>query len=73
MPVSIRSRTPVRRNRRRSSPAASRVNVRASVWPGSAVPIATRWAMRLVRTRVLPDPAPAMTATSVDGVVTAAT
>ena len=49
-----------------------RVNVRASVWRASAVPVATRWAMRRVSTRVLPDPAPAMTATSVDGVVTAA-
>ena len=61
-----------RRSRRRSSPAASRVNVRASVWRASAVPVAMRWAMRRVSTVVLPEPAPAMMATSVDGVVTAA-
>ena len=71
-PASTWSRTPLRRSRRRSSPAASRVNVRASVWRASAVPMAMRWAIRVVSTRVLPEPAPAMTATSVDGVVTAA-
>src|SRR5215216_6782565 len=73
VPASTWSRTPDRRSRRRSSPAASRVKVRARVWRASAVPIAMRWAMRRVSTRVLPEPAPAMTATSLDGVVTAAT
>ena len=34
--------------------------------------MAMRWAMRRRQHRVLPEPAPAMTATSVDGVVTAA-
>ena len=38
VPASTWSRTPERRSRRRSSPAASRVNVRASVWRASAVP-----------------------------------
>ena len=32
-----------------------------------------RWAIRVVNTLVLPDPAPAITATTVEGVVTAAT
>ena len=62
---------PSRRSRRRSSPAASRVNVSTSVCRPAAVPAAMRQATRRVSTRVLPEPAPAITATSEEGVVTA--
>ncbi len=41
-----------------SSPAALRVNVTASTWRGSIAPSRTCHAMRRVRTRVLPEPAP---------------
>ena len=69
VPAVTRPATPSRGSRRRSSPAASRVNVSTSVCDSSAVPVATRYATRRVSTRVLPDPAPATTATSCDSVV----
>ena len=45
--------------RPRISSAALLVNVTASTSFGCASPLPTRWAMRLVMTRVLPEPAPA--------------
>ncbi len=45
----------------RISSAALFVNVIARISDGSAWPVATRWATRWVRTRVLPEPAPAST------------
>ena len=71
VPAVHRPCRPSRGSRRRSSPAASRVNVSTTVWASSAVPAATRYATRRVSTRVLPEPAPAITATSIDSVVTA--
>jgi hypothetical protein len=44
----------------RISAAALLVKVMARISPGRARRVAMRWAMRRVRTRVLPDPAPAM-------------
>ena len=46
--------------RLRISSAALLVNVMARIPHGGASPVAMRWAMRRVSTRVLPDPAPAM-------------
>ena len=46
--------------RERISSAALLVNVMARIPHGGASPVARRWAMRRVRTRVLPEPAPAM-------------
>src|SRR5215207_6373105 len=45
--------------RSRISWAALLVNVIARISPGAACPVPTRWAIRWVRTRVLPEPAPA--------------
>ena len=45
--------------RSRISAAALLVKVMASTWPGCTPRAASRWAMRWVSTRVLPDPAPA--------------
>ena len=44
----------------RISPAALLVKVMARMPHGGASPVASRWAMRRVSTRVLPEPAPAM-------------
>ena len=44
----------------RISPAALLVKVMARMPHGGASPVAMRWAMRRVSTRVLPEPAPAM-------------
>ena len=41
------------------SPAALLVKVIARIWPGWTPRSASRWAMRCVSTRVLPEPAPA--------------
>ena len=46
--------------RSRISAAALFVKVMARIWPALAWPVASKYAMRCVRTRVLPDPAPAM-------------
>src|SRR5690606_34763395 len=51
---------------------ARRVNVSTSTRAGSTPPTSTRWATRRVRTRVLPDPAPATTARRRAGSTTAA-
>ena len=45
--------------RSRISAAALLVKVIARISPGSASPARSRWAMRRVSTRVLPEPAPA--------------
>ena len=45
--------------RRRISSAALLVKVMARICQGAASPVAMRWAMRRVSTRVLPEPAPA--------------
>src|SRR5918997_151733 len=45
--------------RSRISCAALLVNVMARISPGRACPVPTRWAIRCVSTRVLPEPAPA--------------
>src|SRR4051794_41148104 len=45
--------------RSRISCAALLVKVIARIWPGCTAPDATRWAIRCVSTRVLPEPAPA--------------
>ena len=47
--------------RRRISSAALLVKVMARISHGAASPVASRWAMRRVSTRVLPEPAPATT------------
>ena len=58
MPAVTAGRTASRSRRTRSSPAALRVNVTAIVCPGSIDPVAACHAIRRVRTRVLPAPAP---------------
>jgi len=50
-------------SRSRISPAALFVNVIARISCGFTPTAATRWAMRYVRTRVFPEPAPATTST----------
>ena len=45
--------------RRRISSAALLVKVMARICQGAASPVAIRWAIRRVSTRVLPEPAPA--------------
>ena len=45
--------------RERISSAALLVKVMARICEGAASPVAIRWAMRRVSTRVFPDPAPA--------------
>ena len=72
VPAVASPRRPRRPSRSSSSPAALRVKVRASTCRGSAAPVATRWAMRRVRTRVLPDPAGARTTRGMAVEVTAA-
>ncbi len=47
------------RTRSRISAAALLVNVIARIWLGHALPVASRYAMRCVSTRVFPEPAPA--------------
>src|SRR3954470_8581576 len=59
VPASTGSRMSRRRKRRRSSPAASRVKVRATTCRGRASPRSSRWAILLVHTVVLPEPAAA--------------
>ena len=54
------------------SPAALFVKVMAMISLGRAAPVAMRWAMRRVRTRVLPDPAPATISSGVPRCSTAA-
>src|SRR5690242_5887078 len=57
--------------RSRISPAALFVNVMARTSNGDAPSSATRYASRCVSTRVLPEPAPAITSTGPAGIVTA--
>ncbi len=71
VPAATWRRTPSRVNRSPSSPAALRVNVTASVCPGSMCACRACQAMRRVRTRVLPAPAPARIASGTVRVVTA--
>src|SRR5437764_7855933 len=71
VPAATWSRTPSWASRVPSWPAARRVKVRASTWRGSAVPRATRQAMRRVRALVLPDPAPARMQSGAASLVTA--
>ena len=63
--------TPSRARRVLSSPAALRVNVTASTCAGSIAPSWACHAMRWVRTRVLPEPAPARIASGLAVLVTA--
>ena len=58
--------------RSRISRAALLVKVTARIWDGPALPVAIRWAMRVVSTRVLPVPAPASTSTGPSVASTAA-
>src|SRR4026209_768426 len=63
---------PIRREtRERISSAALFVNVIARIDSGETLRSRMRWAMRWVRTRVFPDPAPATTRTGPSGAVTA--
>ena len=55
-----------------SSLAALRVKVMTRTWPGSAVPVARRYATRRVSTRVLPAPGPATMQSGAPALVTAA-
>src|SRR3954451_2459858 len=57
--------------RSRISVAALLVNVMARISSARAWPVCTRWAIRCVRTRVLPDPAPARTSSGPSTCVTA--
>src|SRR5262249_35483072 len=70
-PAVGRPGTPSARSRLVSSPAVLRVNVSASTWSAPADPLSMRWAMRLVSTLVLPDPAPARMHSGAASVVTA--
>ena len=54
------------------SRAALLVKVTASTWLGNALRLARMWAIRVVRTRVLPVPAPASTSTGPSSASTAA-
>ena len=54
------------------SPAALLVKVIARIWPGCTFRSPRRWAMRWVRTRVLPEPAPATMSSGVPEWTTAA-
>ena len=54
-----------------SSVAAALVKVVTTTRAGSISPVATRYAIRLVSTLVLPEPAPAMQTTGTAGAVTA--
>ena len=58
--------------RRRISSAALLVNVMARIPQGGASPVASRWPMRRVSTRVLPEPAPATTSRGLPRCTTAA-
>ncbi len=58
--------------RSRISPAALFVNVMARIEPGWALRAASRYAMRRVSTRVLPDPAPATMSSGPPSCTTAA-
>ena len=62
VPAMMVSRNPRARRRRRNSLAAWRVKVKTATCEASAVSVKHRYATRRVRTPVLPDPAPAMTA-----------
>ena len=53
------------------SPAALLVNVMARIWNGDTLRSATRYAIRCVSTRVLPEPAPATTRSGPSGAITA--
>jgi hypothetical protein len=53
------------------SPAALLVKVIARIWNGDTLRSATRYAMRCVSTRVLPDPAPATMSNGPSGAITA--
>ena len=64
--------TPSCCNRPRNSPAARVVNVTARTADGVKRPVATPYAIRCVMARVLPVPAPAMTATGPSDVVATA-
>ncbi len=55
------------RTRRSSWPAALRVKVSPSTWPGSAYPLATSHTTRAAIVSVLPAPAPAMTTSGPGG------
>ena len=55
----------------RISRAALFVKVTARISDGFALPVATRWAMRQVSTRVLPLPAPAKMSSGPSGASTA--
>src|SRR6266498_557327 len=55
------------------SPAALLVNVMAMIWSGLTPPAASRYAIRCVSTRVLPDPAPATMSSGEPRWTTAAT
>jgi hypothetical protein len=57
--------------RSRISRAALLVKVTASTCPGQARPVISRWAKRVVSTRVLPVPAPASTSKGPSRVSTA--
>ena len=70
-PIAPRAPIPNPASRLRISPAASRVNVMAKMFSGNALPVATRYAMRWVSTRVLPEPAPACTTVAEGGQITA--
>ena len=71
MPDVTTRRTPSRPSRSDSSPAALRVKVTARTCRGSMAPSAASQAIRRVRTRVFPDPAPARIASGDVRVVTA--
>ena len=72
VPALTDSLSPIPARRFRSSSAALRVNVRASVRLGSMAPISDWWAIRRVSTLVLPVPAPARMHSGVSGASTAA-
>ena len=59
VPAATLCDTPRFERRERNSPAAFRVKVSARIRPGDIAPVALCHAMRWVRTRVLPEPAPA--------------
>ena len=71
VPAVTEWRTPRRARRARSSPAALRVKVTASTCDGSMSCSRDCHAMRRVRTRVLPEPAPARIASGAARLVTA--
>ncbi len=54
------------------SPAALLVKVIARIWPGWTFRAASRWPMRWVSTRVLPEPAPATMSSGEPACTTAA-